>query len=151
MKWATRKSCTGGIHEFRAAAYMKDLVAGKLDARAKKGHFVGYDSESKGYQIHWPEKCLIMVKRNVVFNQDDTNTLEDTAIIYDEVMSEGEKEKIIQNLQNNVKDVKKSVNEESEDQETSINRSEPHQRPKSPLTSHYHNPMMKPSLTLNPR
>ena len=74
-----------------------------------------------------------MVKKNVVFNQDDTNTLEDTAIIYDKVMSEGEKEKIIQNLQNNVKDVKKSVNEESEDQETSINRSEPHQRPKSPI------------------
>ena len=38
-----------GIQEFRAAAYVKDLSAGKLDARAKKGHLVGYDSESKGY------------------------------------------------------------------------------------------------------
>ena len=74
-----------------------------------------------------------MVERNVVFNQDDTNTLKDTAIIYDEVMSEGKKEKIIQNLQNNIKDVEKPVNEKSEDQETSINRSEPHQRPKSPI------------------
>ena len=30
-----------GIQEFGATAYMKDLKAGKLDARAKKGQFVG--------------------------------------------------------------------------------------------------------------
>ena len=33
-----------GIQEFGAAAYVKDLKAGKLDARAKLGHFIGYDS-----------------------------------------------------------------------------------------------------------
>ena len=50
---------------------MKDLKAGKLDTRAKEGQFAGYDSESKGYRIYWPEKRLITVKHNVVFNQDD--------------------------------------------------------------------------------
>ena len=52
-----------GIQEFGAAAYVKDLNTGKLDARAKKGHFVGYNSKSKGYRIYWPEKRSITVKR----------------------------------------------------------------------------------------
>ena len=42
------------------------------------------------------ENILCMtVKQNVIFNQDDTNTHNDTAIIYGEVLSEGEKEKVI--------------------------------------------------------
>ena len=44
-----KKPYLGGIQEFKAATYVKDLAASKLDARAKKGHFVGYDLESKGY------------------------------------------------------------------------------------------------------
>jgi hypothetical protein len=38
-----------GIQEFGAAVYVKDLNARKLDPRVQKGHFVGYDSQSKGY------------------------------------------------------------------------------------------------------
>ena len=92
-----KKPYPGGIQEFRAATYVKDFAAGKLDARAKNGHFVGYNSESKGYQIYWPEKQSIMVKRNVVFNQDNLNSHNDTAIIYGKVLSEGEKKKVVQN------------------------------------------------------
>jgi hypothetical protein len=66
-----KKPHLAGIQEFGAAVSMKDLSAGKLDARAKKGCFVGYNSESKGYRIYWPEKRSINVKRNVVFNQDN--------------------------------------------------------------------------------
>ena len=84
------KSNLAGIQEFSAAAYVKDLKAGKLDARAKVGCFVGYDSESKGYRIYWPGKGLIMVERNVVFNQDNVHTSEETAIIYGETQSKGE-------------------------------------------------------------
>ena len=87
-----RKPNLGGIQEFGATAYTKDLTAGKLDARAKKGHFVGYDSESKGYRIYWPEKRSITVERNVVFNQADINSSDDPAIIYGEAESEGEEE-----------------------------------------------------------
>lgn len=61
-----KKPNLAGIQEFRAVAYVNDLKAGKLNARAKPGHFIGYDSKSKGYRIHWPKKRSIMVERNVV-------------------------------------------------------------------------------------
>ena len=51
-----KKPHLAGIQEFGVAAYVKDLKAGKLDACTKVGQFVGYDSESKGYQIYWPQK-----------------------------------------------------------------------------------------------
>ena len=63
-----KKPYLGGIHEFGAATYVKDLKAGKLDDRAQLGCFVGYDSESKGYRIYWPGKWSVMVERNVVFS-----------------------------------------------------------------------------------
>jgi hypothetical protein len=44
-----KKPHLGGIQEFRAAAYVKDLNAGRLEAQAKVGRFVGYDSKSKGF------------------------------------------------------------------------------------------------------
>ena len=47
-----KKPHLAGIQEFRVAAYVKNLKAGKLDACAKVGQFVGYDSESKGYWIY---------------------------------------------------------------------------------------------------
>ena len=58
-----------GIQEFGATAYVKDLKAGKLDACAKVGRFVGYDSESKEYRIYWPGKRSVSVKLNVIFNE----------------------------------------------------------------------------------
>jgi hypothetical protein len=91
-----------GIQEFGTAAYVKDLSAGKLDAQAKKGHFVGYGFESKGYRIYWPKKKLITVKRNVVFNQVNISSSDNLTIIHGEAQSEGEKDKIIQAPQNNV-------------------------------------------------
>ena len=51
-----KKPHLAGIQEFGAAPYVKDLKAGKLDARAQVGRFVSYDSESKGYRIYWPNK-----------------------------------------------------------------------------------------------
>ena len=97
------------IQEFGAAAYVKDLSAGKLDARAQKGRFVGYDSESKGYQIYWPKKRSVTVERNIVFNPEDANSAEDIAIIYGEAQSEGEKQKIIQHLLNKAETIDKTL------------------------------------------
>jgi Reverse transcriptase (RNA-dependent DNA polymerase) len=122
-----RKPNLAGIQEFGVAAYVKDLKAGKLDARAKKGQFIGYDSESKRYRIYWPEKRSVTVERNVVFNQDDACTSDDTAIIYGEAQSEGEKDKVIQALQNNNEDLEKPKDEEPEDQQTSEEELQPHQ------------------------
>src|SRR5882762_4938951 len=89
-----KKPHLGGIHEFGPAAYVKDLKAGKLDSRAQLGRFVGYDSESKGFRIYWPNKRSVTVERNVVFNDSDVTT--DTTAVIPGDLSEGEKEKIIQ-------------------------------------------------------
>ena len=129
-----KKPNLAGIKEFRAAAYIKDLTAGKLDAWAKKGQFVGYDSESKGYQVYWPEKWSITVKRNVVFNQDNATTHDDTAIIYGKLLSEEEKEKVIQNPKNNITNFDQPANKDSEDQQAPEKEPEPHQSPKSTNT-----------------
>lgn len=120
-----KKPNLAGIQEFGAAAYVKDLSAGKLDTRAKKGRFVGYDSESKGYQIYWPEKKSISVEHNIVFNQEDTDTSDDTTIISGEAQSEGEKEKIIQAPQNETTNVEPE-NRQPEDQRSTDKQPEPH-------------------------
>ena len=132
-----KKPNLAGIKEFRATAYIKDLTAGKLEAWAKKGCFVRYNSESKSYQIYWPKKQSITIERNVIFNQDDATTHDDMAIIYGEVLSEGEKEKVIQNPQNNATNIEQSTNEDSEDQQAPEKESEPHQSPKSTNSIHF--------------
>jgi len=71
-----RKPHLGGIHEFGVGAYVKDLKAGKLESRAQMGRFVGYDSESKGYRIYWHQKWSVTVERNVVFKENEVQTLE---------------------------------------------------------------------------
>jgi hypothetical protein len=106
-----RKPHLGGIQEFGAAAYVKDLKAGKLDARAQLGRFVGYDSETKGYRIYWPGKRSITVERNVVFNPNDVQNAENVTIPSGDALSEGERNKIIQNPTSNVNDAEKSEND----------------------------------------
>ena len=80
-----------GIQCFGAAAYVKIKNARKLDKCALKGHFIGYDSESKGYQIYWPEKCSISIEHNVVFHPEDS--FKESV----EIMNEEESRKILQN------------------------------------------------------
>jgi hypothetical protein len=89
-----KKPHLGGIHEFGAAAYVKDLKAGKLDSCTQLGLFVGYDWESKGFRIYWPYKQSVMVKWNIVFNDSDVTT--DTTAVIPSDLSKGEKEKVIQ-------------------------------------------------------
>ena len=66
-------------------AYVKDLKAGKLDARAQLGCFVGYDLESKGYRIYWPGKRSVTVERNVMFNENDIRTGDGTVLIFSDI------------------------------------------------------------------
>ena len=129
-----KKPNPGGIQEFGAVAYIKDLTAGKLNARARKGHFIGYDSKSKGYRIYWPDKQSITVEQNVVFNQSDINSSDDLAIIHGKAQSEREKVKTIQNPKDNGKDTERPVNEEPEDPQSQEKASQPHQSPKTTNT-----------------
>jgi hypothetical protein len=57
---------------------------------------VGYDLESKGYRIYWPNKRSVTVERNVVFNPDDILTANDEVVIPGDVLAEGERDKVIQ-------------------------------------------------------
>jgi len=63
-----KKPYLGGIQEFGVVAYVKNLQASKLDPHTRKGCFVGYNSESKGFRIYWPEKWTISIECNVMFN-----------------------------------------------------------------------------------
>lgn len=89
-----KKPHLAGIQEFGAAAYVKDLKAGKFEPRAQVGRFVGYDSESKGYRIYWR-------------TSDESVTLSGGAL------SEGEMEsrKVIQSTTNSIKNAEKSTEE----------------------------------------
>ena len=100
-----RKPNLANIHEFGAAAYVKDLKAGKLDSHALVGHFVGYDIKSKGYQIYWPTKRLITVERNVVINQNDAHTTENLTIIPGDALAEGERDENIQSIIQNPENI----------------------------------------------
>ena len=91
-----------------------DLNAGKLDPRARVCHFVGYDSESKGYRIYWPQKKSISVERDVVFNSNDVTSEDNTVPISDDVLAEGEREKILQSL-TPAPSSAKSIDEKKED------------------------------------
>jgi hypothetical protein len=104
-----KKPYLGGIQEFGAAAYVKDLKAGKLNSRAQLGRFVGYDSESKGYRIYWPGKQSVTVEQNVIFNQTDVHTPDKHAIILDDTLAEGERDKIIQSPSNNAENSVKTA------------------------------------------
>ena len=128
MKHKT-KPYLGGIQEFGVAAYVKDMKAGKLDARAQQGHFVEYDSESKGYRIYWPTKRSITVERNIVFNTNIVQPSDSSITVLVGVQAEGEKDKVIQYPENhdeNTKEVKNQTNGKNEPKNgTSVEKEDP--------------------------
>ena len=78
---------------FGTRAWVKTVNAGKLEARARPGHFVGFDSTSTGYRIYFPDKRKIRIEREVAFNLEETT---DPVYWTAETQSEGEKSKLIQ-------------------------------------------------------
>jgi hypothetical protein len=74
------------------------------------GRFVRYDSESKGYRIYWPGKRSVSVERNVVFNENDVRTGDESVTVLRGVQSEGEmeSEKVIQHSTNSIENPKDS-------------------------------------------
>ena len=64
---------------------------------------MGYDLESKGFHIYWPNKWSATVKCDVIFNQEDILTRSNHVIIPSDVLSEGEREKLIQHPKNTAK------------------------------------------------
>jgi len=104
---------------------VKDLKAGKLDARTQQGHFVGYDSKSKGYRIYWPTKRSITAKRNVVFNGNDIQATESSTTFSVGVQSEGERDKVIQYPENHKEHPKEVQNQQNEPIDESAEKGDP--------------------------
>jgi hypothetical protein len=60
-----------GLVPFGTECWVKVVGAKKLDRRARKAHFVGYDDESTGFRVYFPDKRSIGIEREVVFNVKD--------------------------------------------------------------------------------
>ena len=90
---------------------------------------MGYNSESKGYRIHWPRKRSVTVERNVIFNQNDLQNLDELTVI-DEAQFEGERYKIIQApLKNTDIETEKPDEEDFASPKFLERQSKPHQMP----------------------
>ena len=53
---------------------VRDLTDGKLDPRGREGCFVGYDAESKGCRIYWPNSRSIGVEPDLIFEDRPAST-----------------------------------------------------------------------------
>ena len=80
-----RKPNLKSMLEFGAVVWVRVKEAGKLEPQAVKGHFMGYDEESKGYCIYFPRCWSVIVECDVYFNKD-------TVVDVGEVVFEGEME-----------------------------------------------------------
>ena len=70
-KGTGKKPNLSRLHEWGSTAWVKKLNVSKLDSKVEKGRFVGFDDESKGYRIYWPEKKRVSIERDVYFNKDE--------------------------------------------------------------------------------
>ena len=66
-----KKPNLSDLHDWGCTAWAKRTKMDKLTSRVEEGRFVGYDAESKGYRIYWPDKKVISVERDVYFNKDE--------------------------------------------------------------------------------
>jgi len=64
----------GNIHLWGSRVWVRDLTTGKLDPRGREGRFIGYDAESKGCRIYWPNSRSIGVERDLIFEDRLVNS-----------------------------------------------------------------------------
>lgn len=55
------------LKRFGEAVWVHDASGSKLDARAREGCWLGFDTESRGHRIYWPTTKAVSVERNVYF------------------------------------------------------------------------------------
>ena len=48
-----------------------DTSGSKLDEQVRDGHWVGFDAESDGHRMYWPDSRTVGVERSVVFEKRD--------------------------------------------------------------------------------
>ena len=55
------------LHEWGCRVWVHDASQSKLDSRALEGRWLGFDEQSKGHRVYWPEKRSVTVERSVKF------------------------------------------------------------------------------------
>ena len=72
-KWHEKRPNVSKFRVFGSAAYalIGTHERKKLDAKAVKLRFVGYDIKSTGYRLYDERKNKIFVRRDVIFNEFD--------------------------------------------------------------------------------
>ena len=53
--------------EWECTVWVHTKLNLKLDGRAEKGRWIGYDEQSKGSRIYWLEKESVTVERSITF------------------------------------------------------------------------------------
>lgn len=75
--WFGEKPEIGYLRVFGTEVFIHvpDQKRRKLDAKSKKGYFVGYQDGVKGYRVYIPEQNKIEISRNVIFNNIGTQSM----------------------------------------------------------------------------
>lgn len=70
--WSGIKPSVKHLKIFGSICYyhIPEVKRSKLDAKARKGIFVGYATESKGYRIYDLTDCKIAIKRDVTIDEE---------------------------------------------------------------------------------
>ncbi len=55
------------LHGWGNTVWVHENTGNKLDARAKEGHWVGFDTESRGHHVYFKTSCSVHTERNVYF------------------------------------------------------------------------------------
>ena len=62
-----------GLPVWGAHIWVHDADASKIDSHARLGHWVGYDAQSRGHHMYWPDKRSVWVERNVRFETGEVD------------------------------------------------------------------------------
>jgi hypothetical protein len=66
-----KKPDLGNLKEWGSKVWVHTADGTKLDGQSKVGKWMGFDGESNGHRIFWPDKHSISVERNVKFANGD--------------------------------------------------------------------------------
>ncbi|KZT63073.1 hypothetical protein DAEQUDRAFT_640400, partial [Daedalea quercina L-15889] len=68
-----------GLPVWGSRVWVHDTSTGKVGERAKPANWVGYDAQSKGHRVYWPDARRITVERNLEGEDVPNDKLEESA------------------------------------------------------------------------
>lgn len=102
--WSSKKPTVSYLKIFGCLTYyyLPKVQRNKLQPKARKGIFIGYSQETRGYRIYDPEYRKIYAVRTAKFNENlkgsellnnDNENGDDNIILYDNTKQDGDEEK----------------------------------------------------------